>query len=351
MSGGRTSASKPPWAATMVAALLAIAACSTSTAPQAASSALPSGPGWKVENAISIGGTVGAPVAAGGLTWVPDMAAGKISAVDAGRGRVVHSITIGDPHTLVAQGCGTLSVHSTPHGSFFIRRCDLPSAMAYDGSSLWVTANDKRAVLRLDPTSGRVLDSIPVDVEAFGMAVGGAGVWVTDYQDGSAVHIDRSTGKVLARVTNLPPGPSGVVVGSDAVWITCARAELVVRVDPVTNRVVAEVPVGRSPLPVTLAFGSAWVRSEESDTLTRIDPATNQVLATIPVGSPEGRDGLDQFAVDHTGLWLSGFRLEHVDAATNRVDRTLTYDGVALDYASGSLLATDVLGTLSRIRV
>jgi YVTN family beta-propeller protein len=205
--------------------------------------------------------------------------------------------------------------------------------------------------LRLDPVSGLPVATVPLGVEAYGLGVGAAGVWVSDFVHDSIVHIDPVSGAVLATITGMPGGPSGIAVGSDAVWVACARANSIVRIDPRTNRVVAELSLPKSPLPVTIAFGSVWVRSEEGDILTRIDPATNSVVATIPVGPAEGLDGLDQFGVDDTGLWLSGLRIAHVSAAGNVQDRVLGYDAEALDYAGGRLWAVGILGALSRLRV
>lgn len=351
MSGGRTSAfrlGRGP----MAAAILLQASCSSSSAPTAtAGTPLPSGSGWSVEAITRVSSREGTPVVAGGLVWVPNMAEGSISAVNASDGRVERTVRIGDPGFLLRQGCGTSSVHATPHGSFDIRRCDVPNALAYDGKSLWVTLNDARVLLRLDPVSGRTLATIPLGIEAFGLGAGAAGVWVSDFEHDSVVHFDRSTGAVLATISGMPPGPSGIAVGQDAVWVACARANSIARIDPITNKVVAELPLGKSPLPVAIAFGSVWVRSEEGDRLTRIDPATNRVVATTVVGTAEGLDGLDQFGIDATGLWLSGLRIAHVSAASNLQDRVLGYDGPALDYGRGRLWAIGILGTLSRIRV
>ncbi len=100
-----------------------------------------------------------------------------------------------------------------------------------------------------------------------------------------------------------------------------------------------------------MAFGSVWVRSEEAETLSRIDPLTGQVATTIDVGPAEGRDGLDQFGVDASGLWLSGLHLTHVSAVTNRPDRVLALDGVALAYTPGTIWAAGLLGTLTRVKI
>ncbi len=351
MSGGPISASSARRSAGVAAAGLLLAACSgSSPGPYSNPYPMPSGPGWRVTAVTQVAPREGAPVVAGRLVWVPDMSGGEVVAVDVRSGAVQRRVRVGDPGVLLRQGCGTSSVHATPHGSFDIRRCDVPNAIAYDGKSLWLPLNDARVLVRLDPVSGRNLATIPLGVEAFGVAAGPTGIWVTDFQHDSVVHF-AGNGAEAASITNLPPGPSGVAVGSDAVWIACARAGSIVRVDPSTNKVVAEVPLFKSPLAVTIAFGSVWVRSEEGDILTRIDPATNAVLANIPVGAAEGLDGLDQFGVDATGLWLGGLQIAHVSATTNTIDRKLSIDGEALDYGAGYLWAVGLIGRLTRVAV
>ena len=328
-----------------------LSACSSGAQPQQSNSPLPSGPGWKVEAVIPVSSSVGAPVVAGGLVWVPNMAAGTISAIDIAQERILRTISIGDAKTLVAEGCGASSVHAVPHGSFDIRRCDLPSAAAYGDGSLWVIQNDRRALLRLDAVSGRRLAAVRLGIEPFGLATGAAGVWVTDFQHDSVVHVDAQSNTVVATITHLPGGPTGVAEGPGSVWVACARAGVVARIDPTANRVVAQVGVAKSPLPVAVAFGSVWVRSEEAHTLARIDPTSNQVEATMDVAPSEGRDGLDQMGVDRSGLWLSGLRVTHIDAATNRQDRGLNLNAVALEYSAGRLWLAGILGTLSRVQV
>src|SRR5258708_7811719 len=219
MSGGRISGSRTmrEGAGAVVCALLAT--CSSSPpGPYVIRSPMPSGSDWRVTAVTHIAPREGAPVVAGRLVWVPDMSGGKVVAVDVRRGVVQRTVRVGDPGVLLRQGCGTSSVHATPHGSFDIRRCDVPNAIAYDGGSLWLPLNDARVLVRLDPVSGQTLATIPLGVEAFGVGAGSAGIWVTDFQHDSGLHF-ASTRTPAATITDLPPGPSRLPVGSDAGWI------------------------------------------------------------------------------------------------------------------------------------
>jgi YVTN family beta-propeller protein len=64
-------------------------------------------------------------------------------------------------------------------------------------------------------------------------------------------------------------------------------------IDASSNKLVSEVPVGRSPLGVTVAEGAVWVANTDDETLTRIDPAdTTARPSTIT---------LDDYPSDVTG--------------------------------------------------
>lgn len=328
--------------------LVALAGCSA--APQASPSPLPSGPGWSVRSVTHIGSRLGAPVVTGDLVWIAEMAAGSISGVSVSDGHIVRAVSIGNPQTLVDQGCGASSVHAIPIGTIDIRRCDLPSAMAAAGGTLWVTRNDTRQLLPLIAANGQRKPPIPVDAEPFGLDAGAAGIWMTDYQHDQLLRIDPAAGKVVATIA-MPNGPTGVAVGSDDVWVACARAGALVRVDPATNKVTSQVEVGSSAVPVLIAFGSVWVRAEKAVKLTRVDEKSGAVVGSVALKPGEGRDGLDQLAADATGIWVGGMAIHHYSATTMTEDRTIGLDAVALAYDRGTLWAADILGSLVQIRV
>ena len=146
---------------------------------------------------------------------------------------------------------------------------------------------------------------------------------------------------------NLEHRPTGL----GAVWVANSRAGVVSRIDPAGHTVTTVIPVQDRPLSITIAFGSVWVRNARGNSVSRIDPATNTVVATIPVRPKEGRDGVDGLGVNGSGLWVSGYSLVHVNAATNQVDRTIAHDGVSLDYGAGALWVTRNQGDIIRLNV
>jgi YVTN family beta-propeller protein len=285
-----------------------------------------------------------------GAAWVPNPGAGTISKIDIRTNRVVDTITVGDHNAMLAR-CGVLSVHDVPHGSFLIRRCELPSSVAVGVGSLWATRNVDDSVIRIDPATDRIQAVIPTDITLFGLAVGSNGVWATDLS-GSVVHIDPHANRVDATM-KIGGIPSGVLVSNSGVWLAQTYANTVASIDAQTNTVIATVPVGLRPLALISGLGSVWVRNEWNEgasTVSRIDPQTNRVVATIAVGPNAGRDGLDGIAVGNGLVWVSGLYLEGIDPVADRVVVRRFHQTNALAFGAGSIWATDLEGTVSRIQ-
>jgi membrane associated rhomboid family serine protease len=115
-------------------------------------------------------------------------------------------------------------------------------------------------------------------------------------------------------VRRIPWPRAGTAVALAIVLVSASivipRSALAHRVDPA---VVAEIPMGRVPELLTLAFGSVWVNGEGSGSLTRIDPYTERVV-TIRGGFAGGMvQGGDS-------LWVGArSAVAEIDPRTNRV--------------------------------
>jgi streptogramin lyase len=338
MNGGRA----PALAAILLMSAMVLGACGQST------SSPPSGP--HVAATLHVGVTPGVPVVGGGFVWVPNSADGTISKIDPRTDRVVDTIRVGDPALLRERGCTPPNVHDVPVGSFLVRLCDIPSALAFGAGSLWAAKGDGPAILRIDPRSDRVTATIPFAGQPFGLAFGPSGLWVTDWVNASLSLVDPEQNRVIGTRTGLGGGPSGVLVTSDAVWVSESQADLLLRVDPHTLSVVASIPVGR--LPVALAYfrGAVWVRNEKGSSLDRVDPAQNAVVTRVPVGFFLGRDGQDGIGVTAHGLWVGGLDLESVDPALARVSGRVPLAAVAVaGDEKANLWTSDLAGTVSHV--
>lgn len=285
-----------------------------------------------------------------GAVWVANGGQGTVWKLDARTGRRLATVKVGDA---VAYGhpCEARNIHQVPHGSFGIRMCDLPRGMTLASSGLWIVANDRESLLRVDPRTAKVVATIPIGLDGWYVAASGDDVWVSDYDDDSMVRVDARTNRAVATLTGLPHGPTQMAFAAGGLWVACSRADAMARIDLATNQVSDVVAVGHTPLPVTFAFGSVWVRNESSEldgTVSRIDPSTRHVVATIPVGMEMGRDGLDGLAPTAHGIWVAGLDMEQIDPARNRVVRHVRHTANAVVTGQSALWSIDIDYSVTR---
>ena len=232
---------------------------------------------------------------------------------------------------------------------------------------MWVSKSESRSVLRIDPSSNRVLATIPVGSDPeLGIGIGLGYVWIADPKDHTLTQIDPRSNKIVRAIpVNLADDPEGsvgvgegsiwlltnengndsgtlarldavsgkvtasikvkpkshaVMVALGAVWVTSTGTGTVVRIDPRTNAVVAEITVHSLPRFLAAGAGSIWVLTQGDGTLARIDPRSNRVLATIEVGVPG--DGGD-LSIGEDYVWVSaeGVPLSQIDPKTNKLIR------------------------------
>jgi YVTN family beta-propeller protein len=323
----------------LLAAALTLAACGQSK-PQ------PSGP--HVVATVHVGVTPGLPLVAGGFVWVPNSADGTISKIDPGASRVVDTIRVGDTARLQQQGCKPPNIHAVPVGSFLVRLCDIPSALAFGAGSVWAAKGDGPAIVRIDPRSDSVTATIPFAGHPFALAFGPSGLWIIDWLSASISLIDPDQNRVVATRAGVPGG--SLLEAGGALWVSNSQGDQVLRVDPKSLDVTATIPVGRLPLALVYFSGAVWVRDEKGSSVERIDPLRNQVVSRIPVGFFLGRDGQDGIGLTSHGLWVGGLDLEMVDPARARVTERvpLTAIAVAGDGRSG-LWTSDLVGTVSHV--
>jgi hypothetical protein len=145
------------------------------------------------------------------------------------------------PHNrLVRLNPATLHVTRT-----LTRQNRVPIAQVYGARSLWVTDISHNRVLRVDPTTFRVVHATALDGRPWGLAFGHLNVWVTVERPGQRhsgryvlERIDSTTGDVTGHtVLHGTAGSEEVVVG-DVVAVAGWHAPHIQLVDPTTMHVV-----------------------------------------------------------------------------------------------------------------
>jgi YVTN family beta-propeller protein len=145
----------------------------------------------------------------GGSLWVANHDARTVTRIDQASGKVMADIP----------------VPSEPH------------RVAYGAGAAWVGNWHDNSVSRIDPATNRVVGSpIPVGVHAGNLAVGVGGVWVTsDYRVNAAaedvvvVRIDPRTNRVVETIA-VGGHPIDVAATEDAVWVSVADPGTVLRI-------------------------------------------------------------------------------------------------------------------------
>ncbi len=178
--------------------------------------------------------------------------------------------------------------------------------------------------VRLPLDSLPIVARIAVPSRPDWLAMGFGSVWVVDYRPPSVARIDPSTNRVVSSIPLSGDACLGLTITRDAVWVPDCVHHVVVQIDPVTNRVARTIAIDfwvDDEGAFVTADGSLWLFVTDSlaasSILERVDPATGRIQARIPVGA-----GSYVVAGDSVALWVSsthGAELERIDPGSNTV--------------------------------
>jgi len=264
--------------------------------------------------------------------------------------------------------------------------------VAVERGSVWVTSKGPNTLVRIDPQTNTVTDTIALPGDAcsgfafgFGsvwvplcakpnvllrvdlathhataLSPGAAGaeggiaasrdsIWLVSDDAGTLNRIDPKTNSVRQRVA-LAPGSYNPVFDHGRIWVTSVQGNLVTAVNARTGAIEGTMAVGPGPRFLTAGGGSVWTLNQGDGTITRVDEATLQTVATIDAKIP-GHGGDIAFGYGQVWATLSGTPLTRIDGRTNRVVRQWTGPGGdALRVGLGSIWITDYdKGLLLRI--
>ncbi len=259
-----------------------------------------------------------------------------------------------------------------------------PVDLAYAAGSVWADGRldpsvSATVVQRLDPRSGQVLRTTPLDMSATLLAGDDQAVWVAGSSGDQSTppqleRIDPATGRVVATVAldGLDPSPpnvpfnwlvAGLKAGQGAVW--CAVWEIgneheyggfLVRVDEATNTVSDVLPLGASGS-LAVGDGAVWTNDyRSSPPPVRIDATTLQERS---FDAPN----FEPFAVGEGGVWFLQRQndeelVSRLDPSTLTVDATIplpfdpkvgSVQAYALDVSSDTVWLAFESGEVTRI--
>ena len=203
-------------------------------------------------------------------------------------------------------------VTTTVHGA--------PWAMAMLDGSIWASAYLEPVLFEIEPSSGEVVDEIPIGSRVCGELEAAYGyLWFSSCPgsfflsrlDPATNRIDRLNGYASDRLG----------FGDDLVWIV--HDGDLEGLDPQSLETVVAFPVQRGG-PVTFAFGDVWIADADGHVLARVDLAEQRIVAEVTWPAPgDGPYPVHMTEADGA-LWVveeAGLSVYRVDPATNLPSR------------------------------
>ena len=226
------------------------------------------------------------------------------------------------------------------------------SGLASGFGSIWVPiCGEKPELVRIDGAKNTVSGTLPIAPAApeGGIATSEDSVWIVTDKNGTLNRIDPSTNSVRQRIS-IPPGSYNPVFSNGIVWLTGVESSVLTAVDADTGKVLESVAVGPKPRFLAAGGGSIWTLNQGDGTISRVDERNRKVTATIRVGIP-GAGGDIGYGGESVWPTVFGVPLTRVDASTNKVFRQWVGEGGdSLRCGFGSIWITDYKkGLLSRI--
>ena len=197
-------------------------------------------------------------IAAGaGAVWVKGD--GRLARIDPDTGEATRTIKLSD---------------TVDNGDLPFQNWGFPQ-VAVGAGAVWAI-NDDRTISRIDRDSGRRVATIVVDAAT--IAAGREGVWFISADDTRAVaRIDPSTNRVGQRIAVGAQNLSAVAVGAGHVWATAAGDGVVWRIEPGRPPVLRTFEVGVGARFLSFGAGAIWTGNYIDGTVSHIDVETGDV--------------------------------------------------------------------------
>jgi ABC-type transport system substrate-binding protein/streptogramin lyase len=248
---------------------------------------------------VPVGARPNAITSGAGALWVANLDDESVTRVDGASQEALRSVPIGDTPTGIAatatgvwvtDGSGRVSRIDPRYDRLAFSR-PLRASIGFSGGtrrpalaafgSIWIVSPDG-VVLKLNPRSARVVDSVAVGNAPSAITAGEGSIWVTNSSDGTITRIDPET--LVPKTIHVGNGPAAVAINAAGAWVANAGDNEVVRVDIETNAVAGRTPVGDGPAAIVAALGALWVANSRDGTVMRLDPRSGKVSKTIRLG-------------------------------------------------------------------
>ena len=237
----------------------------------------------------------GGMVSAFSSLWSPQCGNGTLARIDPKTLKVTATIGSGVGHAsgaivsssdsiwLLTDDKTTLS-RIDPDQNVVVGEIRLPAgcmSLAVADKSIWVACPARNKVLRINPATNILEESIAVSAQPIALAAGVEGsIWVLCRKDGKLDRIDTKTNKVAKSIElGVPDAEGAIAFGEGWLWVT-QRGFPLARIDTKLETVVQQFYGAGGGVAIVTSPGALWLSTASG--MTRIDP--KRVLATL---SPE----------------------------------------------------------------
>ncbi|MGN6799530.1 MAG: Vgb family protein [Gaiellaceae bacterium] len=193
-----------------------------------------------------------------------------------------------------------------------------PCAAAAGGKWIWVSEYGEPYLLKVDPSTNKVVSRTKIGTGSCGLGYGAGSMWVEDTTTSTVSRVSVATGKRIAIKVGITPYDTMFAFGS--AWTTAFTQGELERIDPARNRVVNRWKLQMATGAVA-AFGSVWATGIEG--VIRVDPATHRVLTRIAI---DGGAGWTSASAD--AVWVTTTKgIARIDPQSNAVAATIPLPG------------------------
>ncbi|MGN6173776.1 MAG: ABC transporter substrate-binding protein, partial [Streptosporangiaceae bacterium] len=261
---------------------------------------------------------------AGGATGLP---ANSVALIGAGGARDGAPVRVGSPGGL-AHGDGSVWAVDNTDGTVVrinpathaiaqtIPVGSAPSAVTATGGDVWVANSGSGTVSEINAVANKVVRKIPVGNVPVAITSGPSGVWVANEGDDTVEQIDPATGAV-SRTVPVGGRPDGIGSGPSGVWVANSEDGTVTKIDPATYQPSGPISVGSGPAGIVVTRAAVWVANSFDLTVSKLDPATGRMTGTVDVG-----DGPTSIVAAKNAIWVSdefNATLDRIDPQTDQV--------------------------------
>ena len=179
-----------------------------------------------------------------------------------------------------AAGRGPTRVMPAPSGHL--------TGLAFDRERLWASDHYDDKLYRIDPGSGRVLETLDSPgYRPMGLAWDGEQLWVADLNDGKLYRMDTGTKLCTRQIDASVPEPRGLAWDGEHLWISRSRGKELLALDPSDGTTVRSIPAPSAEVTeLTFDGQHLWATDRKADEIYLIDPSRGEVLASLPAPGP-----------------------------------------------------------------